>query len=123
MADVLKHVFLITPNFIEVCQLTGNENAKEAAMLLSKQCRVYLKGGHSVQERGIDFLYQGGEPLQFLPSETTLSQKHGSGCMLSSAMAAHIALGKSLEEACRLAKNYIEKLLKSNENLLAYHVQ
>jgi len=123
LARILKHLFLITPNCIEVCQLTGGDDAKQSALTLAAHCNVYLKGGHTVQQKGVDFLYKGDKILPYLPSDINLPQKHGSGCILSSAIAAHIALGNPLEQACRLAKNYIEKLLKSNTNLLAYHVQ
>jgi len=123
LTQILKRVYLITPNSIEVCLLTGHNDAKQSALTLAAQCSVYLKGGHSVEEKGVDFLYEGGKIAPYLPSEINLTKKHGSGCILSSAIAANLALGIHLEEACRLAKNYIEKVLKSNENLLAYHVQ
>jgi hydroxymethylpyrimidine/phosphomethylpyrimidine kinase len=123
LTRILKQVYLITPNSIEACRLTGGEDAKQSALKLAAQCSVYLKGGHSVQEKGVDFLYEGNKTIQFTPSANNLPQKHGSGCILSSAIASNIALGISLHDACRLAKNYIELVLKSNKKLLAYHVQ
>ena len=125
LSDILRQVYLITPNSLEVCNLARLKDAKQSALLLSGYCNVYLKGGHLAEEQGTDFLYQKGRDTArpFLPSQNKLPQKHGSGCILSSAIAANSALGHNLEEACRLSKNYIELLLKSNKNLLAYHVQ
>ncbi|MFP9097951.1 hydroxymethylpyrimidine/phosphomethylpyrimidine kinase [Flavobacterium sp. RHBU_24] len=123
LSDILNKVYLITPNSIEACRLTGDEDSKQSALTLAAHCSVYLKGGHSVQEKGVDFLYANDKTTPYLPSEINLPQKHGSGCILSSAIAANLALGIHIEEACRLAKNYIERALKSNENLLGYHVQ
>jgi len=123
LSDILKNVYVITPNSIEACRLIGGEDASQSALFLSAHCHVYLKGGHSVKEKGVDFLYGCGKITPFVPSANNLPQKHGSGCILSSAIASNIALGMPLEDACRRAKNYIELLLKSNKNLLAYHVQ
>jgi hydroxymethylpyrimidine/phosphomethylpyrimidine kinase len=47
--------------------------------------------------------------------------KHGSGCVLSAAITANIALGKDLASACKKAKIYIEKFLNSNTTLLGQH--
>lgn len=125
LEDILLQVYLITPNSIEACCLAGLKEAKQAAALLSGYCNVYLKGGHLAEDKGTDFLHPQGQgtALAFLPSHSNLPQKHGSGCILSSAIAANIALGSGLETACREAKQYIEIILNSNSNLLAYHVQ
>lgn len=123
LENILQQVYLITPNSLEVCRLAGVKEAKQAAALLSRYCNVYLKGGHLAEDKGTDFLYQKSTALAFLPSHNNLPQKHGSGCILSSAIAANIALGSGLETACREAKQYIEIILNSNPNLLAYHVQ
>jgi hydroxymethylpyrimidine/phosphomethylpyrimidine kinase len=47
--------------------------------------------------------------------------KHGSGCVMASALAANLASGYSLSEAASRAKGYIESFLASNQSLLGWH--
>ena len=123
LEDVLKNIFLITPNTNEAKKLSGIDNELEAANYLSKHCHVLLKGGHSEINKGIDFLFQNKLVSKI---EQQISKnvypKHGSGCILSSAIIAKLALGNDLETACIKSKRYIETILNSNTNLLAYHV-
>ena len=126
LEEVLKNIFLITPNTIEVKKLSGIDNEMEAAQCLSSYCNVLLKGGHSELNKGTDFLFSKHEtstPLSFQKQTTNIIYpKHGSGCILSSSITANLALGNDLELACRKSKQYIETILNSNTNLLAYHV-
>lgn len=80
-----------------------------------------VKGGHRRKQQGLDILKTKKRELFFLPGEQKMYPKHGSGCVLSSAIAAHIALGKPLEEACQLAKIDIERYLSSTSTLLGTH--
>jgi hydroxymethylpyrimidine/phosphomethylpyrimidine kinase len=123
LKELLKHLYLITPNTNEAIKLTNNTNELDAAKLISNYCYVLLKGGHSILQKGIDQLYYEDQIIEFKPSDEIFYAKHGSGCILSSAIAANIALGQDLETACKKAKAYIEKILNSNPQLLAYHVQ
>jgi hydroxymethylpyrimidine/phosphomethylpyrimidine kinase len=123
LEDVLKNIFLITPNTNELKKLSGIDNEMEAANYLASHCHVLLKGGHSETNKGIDFLFQNKLVFKI---EQQISKKvypkHGSGCILSSAITANLALGNDLETACQKSKKYIETILNSNTNLLAYHV-
>ena len=121
LIEVLELVFLVTPNVGEAKLLAENEDEIESAFLLSKCCSVLLKGGHSSVRKGLDILIENEIPVEIIGSDDVLSAKHGSGCILSAAIAANLALEHPLVEACKLAKQYIEKRLKSNLNLLAYH--
>jgi len=123
LIKLLKNIYLITPNTNEAIALTHHTNEKEATMFLSQYCAVLLKGGHSEQEKGIDYLYSDRNVVKIIGSIETVYSKHGSGCILSSAITSQLALGLNLEQACQNAKTYIENVLKSNTNLLAYHVQ
>jgi hydroxymethylpyrimidine/phosphomethylpyrimidine kinase len=127
LEDVLKNIFLITPNIIEVKKLSGIDNEREAANYLSTHCHVLLKGGHSETNKGIDFLFHNKTTTNVTLSvvegnKNILYPKHGSGCILSSSITANLALGNDLETACQKSKRYIETILNSNTNLLAYHV-
>jgi len=119
--EVLKHTYLLTPNIMEACELTGQTDARQAATQLSAHCYVFLKGGHNAQTPGVDYLYAGSKLAILQSEQACLSPKHGSGCVLSSAIAAHLALGYELEMACRHAKHYTEQFLNSHTSLLGTH--
>jgi hydroxymethylpyrimidine/phosphomethylpyrimidine kinase len=116
---LLEHVFVVTPNLPEFKILFGHE---EKALQLSHKTAVYLKGGHNEHaQKGTDELFNKGRKTVLKPSSNNISSKHGSGCILSSAIAANLALGQNLEQSAERAKAYTEKTLASNQTLLAYH--
>lgn len=83
---------------------------------------VIIKGGHNEDKKGYDTLIYEGKEIEIAPqAEPAISEKHGSGCVYSSALAACIAKGENLEDACRKAKQYTEKFLASNNRQLGYH--
>lgn len=121
LIEMLSQVFLITPNYNEVLQLMPSAIAKDAAQKISAHCNVLLKGGHNEEEKGVDYLFTKKGVVKFDPGSADGSAKHGSGCVLSAAITANIALGFSLQIACTNAKKYIEIFLSSNKTLLGYH--
>lgn len=120
--DILSNLAVITPNLEELLELTGDDNPTEAAKELGEYCPVLLKGGHRNDKIGVDTLFLNDNIIEFEPTAIVKGEKHGTGCILSSAIAAHLALGCSLEDACMKAKKYIQKILQSNDSKLAYHV-
>jgi hydroxymethylpyrimidine/phosphomethylpyrimidine kinase len=120
--QVLENLELITPNYKEIVQLSKANDAMKAAKELSLYCNVLLKGGHNEDEPGVDYLFTKNEMIRLLPNTSEVFPKHGSGCILSSAITAQLALGEDLVTACRKAKNYTERILLSNASLLSYHV-
>lgn len=121
LPGLLQQLYLVTPNIHEAVQLGQRTEAQDAATTLAKYCSILLKGGHAGQGKGIDYLYHQQERTALPPSRSDLPAKHGSGCILSAAIAAQLAQGNTLELACIRAKAYIEKTLNSNPHLLAYH--
>lgn len=121
LQDLLKHIYLLTPNITEARILAGREDEQEAAAWLAQQTNVLLKGGHAASNLGTDHLYINGQVISLLPDSSACYPKHGSGCILSAAIAGELAKGKPVEAACRSAKKYIEQILSSNPFLLAYH--
>ena len=123
LTPVLNRIDLITPNYNELQQMsaTSNEDVYAVAKEWSAYCAVLLKGGHNKTEPGTDYLFEKGSVQSFRPRIQHVYPKHGSGCVLSSAIAAHLALGKSMTQSCRAAKPYIEQFLNSNTTLLGYH--
>jgi len=117
----LQKIDLITPNFNEISAFTLEDDHTNALEKVTKHARVYLKGGHR-KELGLDELYQPNQPKKvYPPTQLECSEKHGSGCVLSSAIAAYYATCEDWEESCRLAKVYVERYLASNHTLLGTH--
>lgn len=120
---VLKDLFLITPNWNEVKVLAGNNDSIEGAIQLSNLTKVYLKGGHNPDDLGKDSLFENGNQKTFNPKNTkkVLSSKHGSGCVLSSAIAANLQQGYPLQKSILKSKRYIEGFLGSSKSLIGRH--
>lgn len=122
LIEILKKIDLITPNYNEILQLSSKGvNAKRTAIQLSKYCPVLLKGGHNPDEIGIDNLYAQNETYKLLPKTNKCYEKHGSGCVLSAAVTANLALEQNLKMACENAKIYTENYLLSNPTKLGFH--
>lgn len=113
---VLEMTDLLTPNFPEMRQLENLLPQK-----LQFYSNVLLKGGHNPEKPGIDLLIDKERCTEIPAGASRIFQKHGSGCVLSAAITARLALGHSLPESCTLAKAYIESFLNSNNSLLGYH--
>jgi len=116
---ILKEINFFVPNYPEfatMSQLLG-KNAED----ISRLTCLIIKGGHAYP-KGEDVLYQNGSKVKiFPPAEILSGDKRGTGCIFSSSLLSHLAWGCSIEEAIAGAKKYIEKILKSNQGLLAYH--
>lgn len=119
--DIIKKCSLITPNTEELIFLTGKNNYFKAAEELSAFCPVLLKGGHNSEEPGVDYLFSLNSQLRIPPTKNQVYPKHGSGCVLSSAIASHLYKGNDLPTSCIEAKKYVEKFLSSNPSLLGTH--
>lgn len=112
LSDVLRTVNLLTPN-LEECHLLAD--------YLSDSSNVLVKGGHDEVQKGWDTLKVGIEDIAIPPGDKVCYAKHGSGCVLSAAIAAQVAQGKDLLLACQLGKIYVERFLNSHPSLLGYH--
>ena len=119
LESVLQQIDLITPNYNEYKVLQEAHLFKKSENL----CSVLIKGGHREDKLGTDILMKNGREISIQPNNETsvYYPKHGSGCVLSSAIASYLALGENVEEACRKGKLYIENFLTSNSTLLGFH--
>jgi hydroxymethylpyrimidine/phosphomethylpyrimidine kinase len=117
--------YLITPNWEEIGWLFPGEDIEVrcAAMTKEGERHIYLKGGHNREHPGRDYLWSDGEVevLDAVDGGREITPKHGSGCVLSSALTANLALGFPLPIAAERAKRYIERFLSSNKTLLGWH--
>ena len=111
---------LVTPNIPEAevlsgKSISGRENLIEAARSISETygCAVLVKGGHLEEESGKadDLLYADGVFCWFEGRRIDNPNTHGTGCTLSSAIAANLAKGYGLAEAVSRAKEYISGAL------------
>ncbi len=119
----LGRVSVFTPNLPEMERLNPGRSAEEAAAAAAAEsgCAILLKGGHDSLNPGLDRLFTPGKVLELPPGRADVYPKHGSGCVLSSAIAAFLALGNSLEPACRRAKDNTEQYLASSPGLVGFH--
>ena len=110
---------LLTPNIPETEILTDMsvrtpEDMIEAAEKLSSQyqCAVLCKGGHQINDAN-DLLFHDGGYRWFRGRRIDNPNTHGTGCTLSSAIAANLAKGFDLDNAVRLAKDYHSQALEA----------
>jgi hydroxymethylpyrimidine/phosphomethylpyrimidine kinase len=118
---ILSKIDLITPNYNEIELLFPGFIANKLWLQNEIPTSILLKGGHNPSEPGTDRLFLKNEIIDLFPSNKKCFEKHGSGCVLSSAIAANLALDQTKKEACRNAKTYIEKYLSSTSTLIGYH--
>ena len=115
--ELIPLASLVTPNVPEAEILSGlTIKTKEDMMTAAKQlgdryhCAVLLKGGHSINDAN-DLLYANGKLMWFEGKRIDNPNTHGTGCTLSSAIAANLAKGFTLAESVQRAKNYISGAL------------
>ena len=116
---------VVTPNLDEASLLVGRPLDSEGAMqiaaqeLLAKGARaVLLKGGHLAGEVVSDLLVTSSGEMHWMRAPRIHSRNtHGTGCTLSSAIAAHLALGASLLGAVQLARAYVRAALEAGANV------
>ncbi len=119
---LLSDVYLMTPNFVEAKKIFNTNDPIEFLSSAKLNSNILLKGGHCNDEKfAVDILFTPKNKTEFKTERLQNMAKHGSGCVLSSAIAANLVLGLNLEDACRNAKNYVQQFLKSNENKLGFH--
>ena len=121
--ELLPLAQLVTPNIPEAeilsgCKIQNKEDMLHAARRISENyCpSVLLKGGHSLWDAD-DLLYTEGEAVWFCAKRIDNPNTHGTGCTLSSAVAAALAKGFSLKEAVRQAKEYVSGALAAQLDL------
>ena len=117
---VMKQMDLITPNQDEFALFGFGLSASRDEIALGKDFALLLKGGHSQGKESVDTLWTAEGQFKFASPRLQGVDKHGTGCHLSSAILANVALGKSLPEACQAAKDYMDKFLQTGEGRLGF---
>ncbi|MBE6382033.1 MAG: bifunctional hydroxymethylpyrimidine kinase/phosphomethylpyrimidine kinase [Lentisphaerae bacterium] len=127
---ILPIATLVTPNLPEAEILCGREvsdpnaergkTAADAADLARRihdlyGCAVLVKGGHGSESTAVDVLFDGSEMREFsLPWITDPISTHGTGCSLSAALAAELALGRALPDAVAGAKAFVHDAVENS---------
>jgi hydroxymethylpyrimidine/phosphomethylpyrimidine kinase len=116
---------LITPNLPEAAALleaplarTEPEMKEQAEQLLALGAKaVLLKGGHAEGAESVDYFAEATTMARLAADRLATDNTHGTGCTLSSAVAAGLAKGLSLAEAVREAKAYVTAAIAASDKL------
>jgi len=119
LMDILDSIDIITPNKPEearLCEILEIEELHHQFQNLS----VLSKGGHG-KGNAIDILYSNSKTYEFEAIRLMDADKHGTGCVLSAAITANLLKGKTIPDACSLAKKYVFQFLQSANGKLGKH--
>jgi hydroxymethylpyrimidine/phosphomethylpyrimidine kinase len=112
--ELIRRAHVVTPNIPEAEVLSGvgirtDEDRREAARRIFElgPMHVLVTGGHAGSDTIVDVLYDGSVFTSFATERVPGRSTHGTGCTFSAALAAHLALGRSLPEAIPLAQEYV----------------
>lgn len=120
LIDTCIDLYLITPNLNEIKKLIPEMEPEQGAEFLSHYCNVLLKGGHNEGSVAKDILFENKTQTVF-ESEKLNIEKHGTGCVLSSAILTNLAKGYDLADACKEGKDYVTDYINSDNSLLGFH--
>jgi hydroxymethylpyrimidine/phosphomethylpyrimidine kinase len=122
---LIPRALIITPNLPEAAALLDSDLAEDenvmrhqARRLLSLGAKaVLLKGGHAHGPESADVLIDADGDERLSAERVPTQSTHGTGCTLSSAIAAGLAKGFALREAVRAAKSYVTAAIAAAETL------
>jgi hydroxymethylpyrimidine/phosphomethylpyrimidine kinase len=123
--DLIPRALIVTPNLPEAAALTGASLARsetemevQARDILSLGARyVLVKGGHGAGDDSVDLLIGQGEVVRLSAKRIATKNTHGTGCTLSSAIAAGLAKGRDVAAACEAAKAYVTAAIAHADEL------
>ena len=118
---LIKKILLITPNIPEAELLTNikinsvKDMVKAAQLLINIGAKnVLIKGGHLNSKHMYDVFLNKKKLKIFKNKKFITKNTHGTGCTLSSAIAANLSCGKDLIKSCELGIKYVNDAIKSN---------
>jgi hydroxymethylpyrimidine/phosphomethylpyrimidine kinase len=118
-AELLPLASVVTPNVREAEILTGRKvsdvggMAEAARELVALGARAALVTGGHLPGDAIDVLYSGKRIVELRAPRIAIERTHGTGCALSAAITAELALGRDIEDAVRTAKSWMTRALES----------
>ena len=125
LRSLLSRARLLTPNLPEAAALldvalANDEDEMRAQgekLLAQGPAAVLIKGGHRSGAESVDLLIEAGRCLRLAAPRVATKNTHGTGCTLSSAIAAGLAKGLPLETAARQAKEYVSAAIVAADRL------
>ena len=123
--ELLRRATVVTPNLPEAAALLDTDVAAsetemqvQAERILALGARaVLIKGGHGTGAVSTDFLFDGSSVTRLSVPRIATRNTHGTGCTLSSAIAAGLAKGQNLADAVRDAKAYVTAAIAAADRL------
>jgi hydroxymethylpyrimidine/phosphomethylpyrimidine kinase len=113
-SELFPRAFVVTPNVAEAEALSqrpihSSEDVREAArrILVLGPRAVLITGGHFPSADIVDLLYDGHRFTEFRAERVTGTSTHGTGCTFAAALATHLAIGRTLDDAIPLAQQYV----------------
>jgi hydroxymethylpyrimidine/phosphomethylpyrimidine kinase len=91
-------------------------NLEELAVVVPGAGAVLKKGGHAEGPEVVDRLILGGRTVEIRHERIATGPLHGTGCVLASAIAAFLAMGRGLEAACREAIAVVERCVRASRH-------
>jgi hydroxymethylpyrimidine/phosphomethylpyrimidine kinase len=125
LRGLIRHVDVLTPNLFEAAALLDlpmardeDEMRAQAQKLIVRGAgAVLIKGGHAGGPDSVDILVAAGDDARFAAPRMPTKNTHGTGCTLSSAIAAGLAKGLPLHDAVREAKDYVTDAIANADRL------
>jgi hydroxymethylpyrimidine/phosphomethylpyrimidine kinase len=127
--QLIPRASIITPNLPEAAALLDEPVASDDAAieaqgkkLLALGCpAVLIKGGHGQGSESIDYLVRATGVLALPAPRVATENTHGTGCSLSSAIAAELAKGAALDDAVRNAKTFVSAAIAAADRFTVGH--
>jgi len=122
---LLRRAALVTPNWPEAAKLSGRkvrtfDEAEAAAVLLAGEmgCAVLVKGGHAPGRICSDCLVLPDGRIRWYSSPRIVTRNtHGTGCVLSAAIATRLARGDDVESAVHAARGFLSRQLRAGRSI------
>ena len=126
---LIPMALVITPNLPEAAALLDEAAAESEDKMRAQGERllalgpraVLIKGGHGQSSESVDILLEASGTTRFSAARIETRNTHGTGCTLSSAIAAGLAKGLSLHDAVAAAKTYVTAAITASERLTIGH--
>jgi hydroxymethylpyrimidine/phosphomethylpyrimidine kinase len=129
-SELMPLAEIVTPNLHEAAALTGKPLARTEAEMEAQARDIFafgprwvlVKGGHGTSDEAVDLLVgSDGAVMRVSATRIATRNTHGTGCTLSSAIAANLARGMDLVVAVRVAKDYVTGAIAAADTLKVGH--
>jgi hydroxymethylpyrimidine/phosphomethylpyrimidine kinase len=127
--ELMPRARVVTPNLPEAAALLDTHEATNEAEMQAQAERllalgaaaVLIKGGHGGGAESVDLLVERGTATRLTAPRIATRNTHGTGCTLSSAIAAGLAKGEDLATAVRAAKEFVTAAIAAADRLTVGH--